>query len=260
MKTEAKKPPAKERLLFQWPSGHHLHVVLPAMLLVSFALHLGSLAAFQIIYPEPSPTAFHPAEVTTIPRDSGEAEAFYAWLEAVDPALFSHYQPDRAEGFRLPTIRYQPSFDTEKPDIQLPPAELPRVVPDRRIYEFLADLQAGLVGSPARDILQPPAPETRVVGTGELAAMDWNLPQAPVLRRPLTELPRPTVYRVAVGPGGRVRHAFPQQSSGSEQLDQLALKSLFDRLQSAPPEAPVWGEVWFMWGPDVFQPEPRPES
>ncbi|MFV0338608.1 MAG: hypothetical protein ACK5LK_10260 [Chthoniobacterales bacterium] len=253
-------------LLFQWRSQHRIHILFPFMVIVSFGLHLASLVIFQIIYPEPSPGAYRPASITAVLQSTPRADAFYAWLDASDPALFSQYQPDKRELFQLPEISFQPSFDTHRPDINVPEAQIPRILPPEQIFDFLADTESNFIRHPKTGVIAKSPPVTKVIGTGPLADKAWPQPDTASIQYTLNEFPAPSVFDVAFSPENNIRYLLLQKSSGNEHLDQLARQTLLkmniekDTSDSATSSDLTWGSVWFLWGPDVFPNTPPPSS
>jgi hypothetical protein len=227
------------------------------MMVVALGIHLGALALFQIVYP--SASAEEPREASLILMDRADPrnEAFYAWLDAADPALFSRFHTDKREELPFPSVVHRPGFVGGRPDLAIPPTGIQTILPPVQIEGMAADYLGGIDRIPAGPVIRTPSRSSRIVATAELAGLEWIAPDVSALRRVPSELPQPTVMRVTVSKDGWIRNAFLQQSSGSEVLDQLAWRTLFEQNEKTAGGRELRGEVWFLWGSDVF-PERTP--
>ena len=114
--------------LFEWPSRHNVHLALPLMLVLSFALHAASMFLFHTSFPRSNGSAERIASVTYILPGSPEASKLAPILAASDPALFSSADVG-PNVWNLPKTAYVASFDEETPELK----PLPRPGPS----EFL---------------------------------------------------------------------------------------------------------------------------
>ena len=143
--------------LFEWPSRHNVHLALPLMLVLSFALHAASMFLFHAAFPRSNGSAERIASITYILPGSPEAAKLAPILAASDPALFSSANVG-PNVWNLPKTAYVASFDEETPDLKPLPAPGPS--------EFL-----------------PPDPGTAPV---TVAPLSPRQPRFPSLLRPRT--------------------------------------------------------------------------
>ncbi len=101
--------------LFEWPSRHNVHLVLPIMLVVSFLLHAASLFIFQATFPRSEGSRERSAMIYYLLPESPEAVRIAPMLAASDPALFSSAKIFGREARKLPKTPYVASFDKESP-------------------------------------------------------------------------------------------------------------------------------------------------
>jgi outer membrane biosynthesis protein TonB len=238
--------------LFEWPSRHNVHLALPLMLVLSFALHAASMFLFHTAFPSSNGSAERIASITYILPGSPEASKLAPILAASDPALFSPADVG-PNVWDLPKTAYVASFDEETPDLRPLPAPAPS--------EFLPPepgtapvTEATIV--PKASLAPQPAPPTSVQFGGGLEKRAWTPPEGFKFSdvRALTQQGRaPAEFLVAVSPDGLPLHFFPQQSSGDENLDRAALRYLAGcRFAPAPAETePAWGTALFLWGGDI---------
>ena len=238
--------------LFEWPSRHNVHLALPLMLVLSFALHAASMFLFHTTFPRSNGSAERIASVTYILPGSPEASKLAPILAASDPALFSSADVG-PNVWNLPKTSYVASFDEETPELK----PLPRPGPS----EFLppdpgtAPVTVATIVPKASPVSQPAPPTTLQFGGG-LEKRAWTPPEGFKFSdvRALTQQGRaPAEFLVAVSPDGRPLHFFPQQSSGDENLDRAAIRYLAGgRFAPAPSETePAWGTALFLWGGDI---------
>lgn len=235
----------KDALIFEWPGRHHLHLILPATVLLAAALHAGLFFVFSIIYPRPEATRLDPATVISIPPGSADAERLEAVLRSSDPAAFA---PGR--GLDLPElpppVAYTPRYSSDRPALD----PLPRAISAAR-KPFAGPVPqqkdaAKTAGGPA------PAPPTALVSGDAIAARIPPLPEGVVFPVPQGFDPEPAAFLVALREDGQVTHVFQQHSSGDPALDHKAaglLRSL--KFSPDPAGGPAWGIVAFQWGADV---------
>lgn len=100
----------RRALIFHWREGHHVHLMLPAMILLAVGVHVGALLLFRLVYPEPQSRVFRPVVAYILPSE-GEFAASGPWMATSDPALFSSTIPDEKLGGQASVVEYVPSFD-----------------------------------------------------------------------------------------------------------------------------------------------------
>jgi hypothetical protein len=238
--------------LFEWPSRHNVHLALPLMLVLSFALHAASMFLFHTTFSRSNGSDERIASVTYILPGSPEASKLAPILAASDPALFSSADVG-PNVWNLPKTSYVASFDEETPELK----PLPRPGPS----EFLppdpgtAPVTVATIVPKASPVFQPAPPTTLQFGEG-LEKRAWTPPEGFKFSdvKALTQQGRaPAELLVAVSPDGLPLHFFPQQSSGDENLDRAAIRYLAGgRFAPAPSETePAWGTALFLWGGDI---------
>jgi outer membrane biosynthesis protein TonB len=235
--------------LFEWPSRHNVHLVLPIMLFVSFLLHAASLFIFQATFPSSQGSRERSAVVYHLLPGSPDEVRIAPMLAASDPALFSPAKIFGREAWRVPKTVYSASFEKEIPalaPLPAPPAS-----------QFLPPVPGTAPVAAATFVSKPsprhPAVPTAVRFGGDLKGRSWSPSQhfdvsaLSVLSR---QVLAPAEFLVAVAPDGLVMHLFPQQSSGNENLDRAALRYLAGGRFDAAPSAQglAWGSATFAWG------------
>lgn len=240
--------------LFEWPSRHNVHLVLPIMLLVSFLLHAASLFIFQATFPRSEGSRERFAVAYHLLPGSPDEARIAPMLAASDPALFSSAKIFGRDAWKLPKTPYTASFDEGIPGLApLPAPPLSQFLPPEPGTAPIA--AAAFVPKPS---LRYPAVPTAVRFAGDLEGRSWSPPQnldvsaLPVLSR---QVLAPAEFLVAVSPDGVLMHLFLQRSSGNENLDRAALRYLAGcRFATAPSERELaWGTATFVWGADLKQ-------
>ena len=240
--------------LFEWPSRHNVHLVLPIMLVVSFLLHAASLFIFQSTFPRSEGSRERSAMIYYLLPGSPEAVRIAPMLAASDPALFSSAKIFGHETWKLPKTPYVASFDKESPALAPLPAP--------PLSQFLPPDPGGAPVAVAAFVPKPsahlPAVPTAVRFGGALEGRSWTPPQGVDVSARLAapgQVLAPAEFLVAVSPDGLPMHLFPQRSSGDENLDRAALRYLAGcRFAVLPAEpAPAWGTATFVWGADARQ-------
>ena len=238
--------------LFEWPSRHNVHLALPLMLVLSFALHAAGIFLFQSSFSRANGSAERIASVTYILPDSPEAARLAPILAGSDPALFSSADVEPSV-WNLPKTAYVASFDEETPELK--PLPLPGPSEFRPPDPGTAPVTIATIVPKATPVPQP-APLTTVEFGGGLEKRAPTPPEGFKFSdvRALTQQGRaPAEFLVAVSPEGLPLHFFPQQSSGDENLDRAGLRYLAGcRFAPAPSETePAWGTARFLWGGDI---------
>lgn len=245
------KPPH----LFDWPSRHNVHLALPLMLLVSAGLHVGGVAAFQLVHTRARTATERSAQVVFLAPASPEAAALGALLAADDPALFSPAHSAGRGVWKLPETAYTPGFDASPPALlaAAPPAPAP-ALPPLAATGPVSDVVPSRPASPTQRGGAPTAVTFGREFAGRSVVAPDGFSFAVVVPDGWKTL-APAEFLIAVSPEGRLLHAFPRKSSGHDALDRTALRYLtalrFDPTDTA--EA-AWGSATFHWGADVLLP------
>ncbi|MEI6071786.1 MAG: hypothetical protein WCS31_08330 [Verrucomicrobiae bacterium] len=232
----------KDGLIFDWPGRHHLHLLLPAALAAATVVHTGLFFLFSIIYPRQESGTAESAGVYFAPPGSPESGRLSALLESADPAVF-------APGRGLPAADvagadYTPQYETARAVLDPLPAAspaVPRFFPDARPVPVFFRSRTPQTAGTAR-------PSVRLTAAGALASRAPVLPQDAGLEPPPGSNPGLAVFLVAVRADGSVAHVFPQQSSGSEDLDRKAAGVLRAARFAGGTDSQAWGAVAFQWG------------
>jgi hypothetical protein len=234
----------KDHLIFEWPGRHHLHLMLPATIVLAAILHAGLFFVFSIIYPRPEGARLDPAQVCYIPPGSADAARLEGLLRSSDPAVFA---PGR--GLDLPAlpppVAYVPRYTSDKPELD----PLPRLTNNTR-PQFAGPVPVRVEGS--KPAAAPPSLSlTRLVSDDALSARAPALPEGTGFSIPGGFDPEPAVFLVALREDGQASHVFQQHSSGNSLLDFKAAGLLRGLKFSPDPSGPAWGFVTFQWGTDV---------
>ena len=242
----------KDSLIFEWPGRHHLHLMLPAGILLAAILHAGLFFLFSITYPHAENAGPDQAQIYFIPPGTADAARLEGLLRSSDPAVFAPGRGlDLPEPF--PPVAYVPRYASDKPVLD--------PLPHFKKSDFPQPAFAGPV--PVRPENQKPAvvsplpSPTELVATGTLSSRIPALPEGTVFPVPQGFDPEPAVFLVAVRGDGRAAHVFQQHSSGNSSLD-LKAASLLRKLIFAPdPSGGAGGFVTFQWGADVHPMAPQ---
>jgi len=242
----------KDSLIFEWPGRHHLHLMLPAGILLAAILHASLFFVFSITYPHPKKAGPDQAQIYFVPPGTADAARLEGVLRSSDPAVFA---PGR--GLDLPDpvtpVGYVPRYASDKPVLDPLPhykkSELPRPA-------SAGPVPAWQQNPKPAGVAPPPSP-TKLVATDTLSSRIPALPEGTVFPIPQGFDPEPAVFLVAVRGDGRAVHVFQQHGSGNSLLD-LKAASLLRKLTFAPdPADGAWGFVTFQWGTDVHPMAPQ---
>ena len=242
----------KNSLIFEWPGRHHLHLMLPAAIVLAAVLHAGLFFVFSIIYPHPRNGGPEPAQVFFVPPGSADAARLEGLLRSSDPAVFAPGRGlDLPEPF--PPVAYVPRYASDKPVLD----PLPRVKKSGLPRSAFAGPVPLVRKNPEPAGGPPPPSSTRLVAAGPLSAQIPALPEGSVFPVPKGFDPEPAVFLVDVREDGAAAHVFLQHSSGNSRLD-LKAASLLRKLAFAPqPAGGSWEFVTFQWGADVHPMAPQ---
>jgi hypothetical protein len=234
----------KDQLIFEWPGRHHLHLLLPATIVLAAILHAGLFFVFSIIHPRPEGARIDPAQVCCIPPGSADAARLEGLLRSSDPAVFAPGRGLDLPGLPAP-VAYVPRYTSDKPEL----APLPRPISNTR-PQFAGPVPAWRE-FPKPAGATPSLSLTRLVSDGALSARIPALPEGTFFPIPGGFDPEPAVFLVALGENGQASHIFQQHSSGNSLLDLKAAGLLRGLKFSPDPSGTAWGFVTFQWGTDV---------
>lgn len=250
-------PTAERGLVFDWPARYQLRPALALLLALSLGIHVGALAVFQIVYPDPEGMGPRPAEAALLIPGSEQAGGVMPWLLAADPALMSRTRAADRRLFEVEPLPYRPSYATGPPTID----SLPRLpAPD-----FPSGRQSPgpvQVVDPLAPVAHPRefAPRPSVITL--LDELDgWEGIPAPRVAGAEGMPQRPTEFLAAAVPGA-FRHLFLLRGSGVPTLDDAALTALLESSPTPPTQWEVdevaWGRMLIHWGTDIHAEDARP--
>ena len=242
----------KDSLIFEWPGRHHLHLMLPAAIVLAAILHAGLFFVFSIIYPHPRNAGPDPVQIYFVPPGAPDAARLEGLLRSSDPAVFAPGRGlDLPEPF--PPVAYVPRYASDKPVLDPLPRLKKTGLPHPAFAGPVPFVQEKLKSAAA----SPGTSSTRLVATDALSARITALPEGTVFPVPRGFDPEPAVFLVDVREDGRAAHVFLQHSSGNSLLD-LKAASLLRKLAFAPDRSgDSWGLVTFQWGTDVHPMAPQ---
>lgn len=243
---------AGERLsmVFDWPSRHSVHVMLPAMMILSVILHGVGLMVFQLRPPAEPLSNRRSAALYFLSPTAAETGTIVPMIASADPSLFSAATSEDRDIWLLPGSDYSPSFDGVRQKFASLPAGDPS--PATPLLSF-DSVRAGIHGSKKPPARQAPL-ATKIALEGDHAGMIFELAPGISFVAPERKNLFPLEFLIASGPDGRVLHAFPLASSGDEQIDRAALRGLMGgrfKMRGDPPAENLWGRATFLWGSDV---------
>jgi hypothetical protein len=224
-----------DRLTFDWPHRHRLHLLLPAMIMAAALGHAVMVVVFSASHP---PAAFdgpRPATVYFLPPAEAESGELASLLAADDPALFA---PLRGlPGAEPPKASYPATYAAAKPQF----APLPKLVGPTPMAV------AAPLGPVAMDVVSRPSPTTlrqepRLRLSPGLAAR-WIEGEL----APKADAAPPVRVFLGVLGDGTVGYATldrgPSESSEAE-----AALALARSLRFAPAADLEWGFIEIEWG------------
>lgn len=231
----------KDGLIFDWPGRHHLHLLLPAAILVALALHIALFFVFSIVYPRQAKAGPDPVQVYFLSPTSPDFPRIQALIASEDPAVFA---PGRGlqipDG--IPPVTHSAQYRSAVPALEpLPPP------PQAASTDTMGPVP--IPPSP-RHSTPTLAPPTSLFAPQPLANRLPPLPQGTQFRIPQKFEPEPVSFLICVGADGTVLYRFPQHSSGNPDLD-LQASSLLRALKFRPATTTEWGLVTFQWGKDL---------
>jgi hypothetical protein len=238
-----------DRLLFDWPTRHHVHLLLPITIALALVIHAASFFFFRVSYPLEQGRQMRSAEVIFLQPGSPQAKALEPMIAASDPALFSPAGPSELQNRLSSQAVYSAQFDQASPPLAAKPVDSSQGPK----FTFFAASPVAVKASEANGKPQAPAIKTFIKVTGALEGREFSPAKEPTYSTASEISLQPAEFSVSVAPDGTIMHVFPVRGSGDETIDQTALRTLLaGKFSSASGgEAPVWGTVVFLWGGDI---------
>ena len=231
---------SNQRLIFDWPIRHRVHLLLPFMILVAALAHG---AIFTIVYPQTQKDGLNPAQVFFLPAESGQISEIEEALYSQDPALFAPGGglPRSDEDFQA---TYTPQYAGSEP--VLTPLTLKFPVPKF----FDAPKEPVEIPRPSTPTRPQGSPSSgpALVAQGPLARRLPRIPETVVFPSS-TETPAPALFLVGARENGVLDYVVLQQSSGNDTLDRAGMNYL--RSATFRPSAgsgTQWDFVEIQWG------------
>ena len=243
--------PARDALTFAWLRGERFSFVLPACVLLSFAVHAGTFFLFQVVYSERVTLAPPAPSIRLLDARRPDHQALWRLIESEDPAPAMSAQTAVPE--QLLEFPYRASYSTVRTWPQTLP-DAPAAVQFPTARDPIAIIRSANRVHRAPEISTAKIP-TRLMFGGDLATRPLQRPlELSFKTRPPKPL-APARFLLGVNAGGEVAFSFLQSSSGDAAVD-TAAAAHFPRLAFAPADSPVtWGHVVFLWGDDVYASE-----
>jgi hypothetical protein len=236
------KPTARtlQNSIFDWDRGRWSGRLL-WLIVFSLCLHFAGLYVFHVVYPSTTSLPPPAAQVSVLNPQNPQDRRLLDWVDLNDPSSISAPGVDESLVAKL-VPSYRPTFSDETPEIRkrqasgsaqeaatpslfTPDNLFPRQVrpaPVEQKTSFVSHLEFG------------PALESRTPATIE---------RLPASQR----LNEPTTFFAGISKEGEVTYLFLWRSSGNDQLDHLAEKSI-KRLKFQPANTETWDTISFHCG------------
>jgi len=247
------------RLVFRWPE-RTASLLLPALFVLSVAVHALAFYVFQVVYPPTVVSAPARGQVTLLAPGTPQGDALLRRVQAQDPATAARIQEITPSG--LGEIPYIPSYATAK--MPLKEGEAPAENIGFPSAHSLLDQIGSKSASPAN------VPRLSVASSLSFSETlcsreSAGQPQQVKLTAKSSANLRPTVFLVGIGDRGEVRYSFLQESSTDPVMDAQA-ETLLRQHGFSRSETPLeWGFATFTWGAEAYaphssQPLPQPAA
>ncbi|MEI8233868.1 MAG: hypothetical protein WCH57_04190 [Verrucomicrobiota bacterium] len=242
------------RLTFRWPERTS-SLLLPALFLLSVAVHGLAFYLFQVVYPPSVASPPPPAQVTLLTPDTPRGAALLRWVEAQDPATAARVE--EVTPARLGVIGYTPSYVTAQTPLREaePAPESFACPPAHSLLDFTPSAPVSTGDAPRLGVA------TALHFSESLRARERPGPPAPLnLSAKSSANLRPTVFLAGVGGRGELRYCFLQESSGDPAMDAQG-EALLGQHAFSLSETPLqWGFATFTWGADATAPAAAPRA
>lgn len=245
-------------LVFRWPE-RTASLLIPALFVLSVALHAFAFYVFQVVYPPALASTPLPAQVTLLTADTAEGAALLRWVQAQDPAIAARPQEVTPSG--IGEIVYTPSYaavHTLPLEVEVPeePVGFPAA---HTLLEFASSKPVPDKG-PSRGV------SSTLSFSQALGARDAAPGLSPAVTPRTSSNLRPTVFLVGIGDRGEVRYCFlldphgGDPSSGDHEMDKQAETVLRTHQFTHSEAALEWGFATFTWGAEAYAPKPQPPA
>jgi len=237
------------RLVFRWPE-RTASLLIPALFVLSVAVHALAFYIFQVVYPPAVTSAPPRAQVTLLTAETPQGAALLRWVQAQDPATVASIQEITPAG--LGEIRYTPSYATAPTPLkeEEPPPE-PIGLPSAYSLLNINNSKAAAAGTLSRSSVISSLSFSETLRARESAAS----PQPLEINAKSSANLRPTVFLVGIGDRGEVRYCFLQESSADRAMDEQGENLLRQHTFSHSESALEWGFATFTWGAEAYAPQ-----
>jgi len=244
------------KLVFRWPE-RTASLLLPALFVLSVAVHALAFYVFQVVYPPAVVSAPPPAQVTLLTAATPEGADLLRWVQAQDPATAARLQ--EITPAELKEIPYTPAYATVHTlPLEVEPPVEPIGFPAAHSLLDFSESKAATSEPPHRAV------SSALSFSEVLRARDAApeaLPRITAKRAPNL---RPTIFLVGISDRGEVRYCFlldpngGDPSSGDHDMDKQA-EALLREHGFSHSETPLeWGFATFTWGAEAYAPQPSP--
>lgn len=238
------------QLLFEWPIRQAPRLALPLCILGAGMIQVGVVVLFSIRYGVPEEKTPPQPHFYFLPPDSPVARRINPWLEAHDPSVFS---PLRATEMAVPSpppLKYRPSYEDPPPPLRPLPA-VEETVSGPPEFPLSGETQRAAVvdGTSATPPSAPVAVATGVQwldGLAKLSPVGDERSEPPLLPHAV-QIPRPSLYQVAVSPEGIPLSCVLTEPSGDAEADESGRVWILSR-RFLGAEGISWGRVLLLWG------------
>ena len=240
-------------LIFEWPTRHRIHLLLPATIMLAAILHAAIFFLFSVAYPNATSDGPNPAQVYFLPEGSPAKASLENLLLSSDPAFIA---PGRgAIGMsELPPNDYVPQYAENRLSL----TTMPPVIAKKNGSSSLPAEPVRIRSQAAREIPARELQRTRLIVAESIKQRIPTQPAGMEFRASRVLLPNNASFLVALAPDGSVPHVVMDQSSGDQLLDRDAMRFLRSQnFQPAGTNRMEWGVVEFHWGTDL-KAEPAP--
>ncbi len=164
-----------DRLLFDWPTRHHVHLLLPITIALALVIHAASFFFFRVSYPLEQGRQVRSAEVIFLQPGSPQAKALEPMIAASNPALFSPAGPSELQSRLSSQAVYSAQFDQAAPPLAAKPVDASHGPK----FTFFAASPVAVKASATNEKSQVPAIKTFIKVAGALEGREFSPAKAP---------------------------------------------------------------------------------
>jgi hypothetical protein len=211
------------------------------LFLFSLGLHLVALYVFHVVYPSTTSLPPPAAQISVLNPENPQDRRLLDWVALNDPAAISAPNVEDSLVTKL-VPNYRTTFSDETPAIQRSQANAPaQEAPIPSLFTpdnlFVRQVRP-----------TPVQPKTSFVSHFEFGlALQRRQPVVPENLPASRRVSEPTSFFVGISKDGAVKYLLLWRTSGSDQLDQLAEKTV-RRLRFQPAADETWDTVTLNWG------------